>query len=120
MARILLVDDDPEQLEVRRLLLETKDHEVRAAPSVNDALGAAAEFGPEVVVMDLRLPRLKDGQALIRRLRAHSAAVRIIVFSGLASGLAGMPEAALVDTVLATPFPAGSLLAEVQRLAARA
>jgi DNA-binding response OmpR family regulator len=119
MARILLVDDDSEQLRVRRLLLERKGHEVRTASTVVDALGAVAETGPEVVVMDLRLPRLEDGQSLIRSLRAHSAAVRIIVLSGLRSGLSGLPEAVLVDTVLAKPFPAGNLLAEVERLAKR-
>lgn len=117
MARILLVDDDPDQLDIRRLLLETKGHTVHTAPSATEAAGAAARCEPDVVVMDLRLPRLEDGRLLIRRLRDSSVPLKIVVLSGSAAALSKLPEACLVDAVLAKPLRSETLLAEVSRVA---
>lgn len=117
MARILLVDDDPDQLEIRKLLLETVGHEVwiaKTAPAAGQVFG---ECKPELVVMDLRLPHLEDGQELIREVRARSSSVRIIVLSGLASDLSQMPEAGLVDQVLHKPFRSERLLGLISKLA---
>lgn len=51
MARILLVEDDAEQLELRRLLLERGGHQVETAGSIADAIAQAPNA--ELVVMDL-------------------------------------------------------------------
>ena len=111
MARILLVEDDRDQLVVRRLVLETAGAEVLAARSAAAAWRAFCAAEPDIVVMDLRLPRSEDGLALIRKLRQRSVAVRIIVLSGWTADLAGRPERALVDECLAKPIRSRQLLA---------
>jgi CheY-like chemotaxis protein len=116
MARILLVDDDPDQLEIRKLLLKTEGHEVWTAKTAPAAGQVFGECKPELVVMDLRLPRLEDGQELIRELRARSSSVRIVVLSGLASDLSQLPEAGLVDQVLHKPFRTERLLGLISKL----
>jgi len=110
MARILLVDDDPAQLEIRALLLEREGHEVCSARTVDEATRAHREVPADIALMDLRLPRSEDGLALIRWLREASSALRIIVLSGWAADLAGAPEMALVDRLLAKPVRTGQLL----------
>ena len=50
MGRILLLEDDPDQLTIRKLLLENAGHQVRIATSVPDAIN---EGGCDVIVMDL-------------------------------------------------------------------
>jgi CheY-like chemotaxis protein len=118
MARILVVEDDPDQLELRRLLLEKAGHEVWTATSREQANQVFGEADPAIVVMDLRLPRLDDGRGLIHDLRAHSTSVRIFVESGAAGDLAVLPEAKMVDQLLNKPSSFPLLLKLISQLAA--
>ena len=117
MARILLVDDDPDQVEIRRLLLETEGHEVAAAGGVWDAIRTFEDYAPEVAIVDLRIPRAEDGRVLIQELRSRSASLRIVVISGLAEELLQSPERRLVDEILQKPFASDSFLRLVGELA---
>ncbi len=110
MRSVLLVEDDRDQLEVRTLLLQAAGHRVTPVMTAAAAYEAFRRSEPEVVVMDLRLPRAEDGLALIRRLREQSQAVRIIVLSGWAPDLAGLPESGLADCCLAKPVRSRQLL----------
>lgn len=92
------------------MLLEAAGHRVAAAANAGAAYEAFCASEPDVVVMDLRLPRTEDGLALIRRLRERSRGVRIIVLSGWASDLAALPENTLVDSCLTKPVRSRHLL----------
>lgn len=115
MPKLLLVEDDPDQLEIRSLILEQAGHEVLGASTRAQALALAQEHQPGLVVMDLRLPRTADGVALIEALRALSPAPRIVVLSGWTADLATAPE---VDAVLAKPVRTPELIRLVARLSA--
>jgi DNA-binding response OmpR family regulator len=103
LALILLVDDDPDQLEIRRLLLETSGFEVRTASTAGEAERLFTDCPPALVVTDLRLPSPSDGIRLMRIMRARSASVPILVLSGMTSDLARV-EDGLADEVLQKPF----------------
>ena len=105
MSRVLVVDDDAAALEIRQLILERAGHSVITAASAAQAHAAPR---PEVVILDLRLPEVGDGLALIRKF--HAAGVRVIVLCGNHADLDGHPEAALVDTVIAKPARSEVLL----------
>ena len=107
MARVLLVDDDRTGLEFRRLIFEQAGHEVAAAASPEEALAAPAA---DAVILDLYLPQLEDGLALIRELRRAAPRARIIVLSGRVEDLNGRPERTMVDEVLMKPAPSARLL----------
>ena len=107
MARVLLVDDDRAGLEIRRLIFEQAGHEVAIAYSREEALSTPM---PDAVILDLRLPELEDGLALIRDLRRAAPRARIIVFSGRIEDLNNRPERAMVDQVFLKPTPAARLL----------
>ena len=77
MARILVVEDDPDQLEMRKLILEHAGYEVATAQNAAEALDRLP--GCQVVVMDLRLPTPEDG---LRLIQAASGSAKIIVLSG--------------------------------------
>lgn len=104
MGRLLLIDDDADQIELRRLNLEAAGHQVRVARDAAEGLRLFEEQPPDVVLMDLRLPRREDGIALIRAFRERAPEVRILVLTGAAEPL---PEA---DHVLAKPVSTGKLL----------
>ncbi len=117
MAKLLLVDDDPDQLEVRALLMERAGHQVSTASRPDAALAACEHCRPEVVLMDLRLPRADDGLALIRQLRRRFPAVAIVVLSGLADSFASFPESKLVNRFFRKPVRSHDLLGAIQELA---
>lgn len=116
MARILVVEDEAEQLRVRRQLLELAGHEVAAARTAADAARLLGEFHPQVLLTDLRLPALSDGLNLIRAAEARSAPPRIIVLSGWPDQFRDLPEAARVDRIFAKPFRAAELLEAIRSL----
>ena len=107
MTRILVVEDDIDQLNVRRLLLENAGYEVITAQTAADALARLADCW--LVLMDLRLPTLEDGMRLIQ---AATGAVRIIVLSG-AEPSVSLP----VDAFLTKPFSSKKLLETIAKFA---
>jgi CheY-like chemotaxis protein len=67
--RILVVDDCPDTTASMGLLLRCWGHEARLARTGAEALRAAGEFQPDVVLIDIGLPGM-NGLELARRLRA--------------------------------------------------
>ena len=104
MCRLLLADDDVQQLGIRKLLLEAAGHEVAIAEDAPAARRLLEELRPDVLVMDLRLPKLKDGLSLIRSVDELHLAAKIIVLSGWTEELCDLPEEKLVCRVLGKPI----------------
>jgi len=71
--KILVVDDDPDALELATAILEASGAAVRRCPAAAEALSALREWHPDVLVSDIEMPG-EDGYALIRRVRALDAA----------------------------------------------
>jgi CheY-like chemotaxis protein len=65
---VLVVDDNKDAANALALLLEAEGHEVRTAADGVTGLALAREYGPEVVLLDISLPRL-DGYEIARRMR---------------------------------------------------
>jgi CheY-like chemotaxis protein len=68
--RILVVDDNIDAAQTLQMLLELEGHEVRAAHDGIEALAAARDFAPELVLLDLGLPGL-SGYEVAERLRSQ-------------------------------------------------
>lgn len=113
MARVLLVDDDRAQLDLRRQAFELSGYEVSAAPDAKAARDEFAESAPRAVVMDLRLPDAETGLALVREFEGRT---KVAVLSGWPADLEGKPEARMIDEVLTKPVRMERLLAAVARL----
>jgi len=67
-GRLLVVDDDPQVVDLVRQLLEDEPYEVIAAADGQEALEAVSQQRPDIVLLDLLMPRL-DGFAVIEHLR---------------------------------------------------
>ena len=76
--RILVVDDNRDALESLATLMEMAGHEVLTAGDGEAALDVAARARPEVVLLDLGLPRL-DGYEVGRRIRAQDWGKSIVL-----------------------------------------
>jgi CheY-like chemotaxis protein len=69
--RILIVDDNTDASESLAMMLTVVGHEVRTAHDGDAGLAAAAEYRPDLVLMDLGMPKM-DGYEACRRIRAES------------------------------------------------
>jgi DNA-binding NtrC family response regulator len=113
MPTLLLVDDDRDGLPIRRLIFERAGFEVAAATTVNEARAAFFAHPAQIVLLDLHLPELEDGCALIRDFRAHLPGVRLVVLSGFAGDIHQRPESHMIDLILEKPLRSEKLVRAV-------
>jgi CheY-like chemotaxis protein len=85
--RVLVVDDNEDAAESLAALLRIFGHEVSVALDGEQALTLAPQQRPDVVLLDLGMPRM-DGHEVARRMRSEpwGATMRIIALSGFGDG----------------------------------
>ena len=116
--KVLLVDDDEDQIMVRSLLLERHGFPTAFAGDLISALQLAETQKPHCAIVDLRLPTEEIGLRLIRELKGLDAGIRIIVLTGAnPRALETQPEARLVDRVFLKPSPSAVLIEHLKALA---
>jgi CheY-like chemotaxis protein/two-component sensor histidine kinase len=70
--RVLVVDDDPDALDLATAILSAAGAVVRTCGSAHEALATVEQWRPDVLVSDIEMPG-EDGYALIRKVRALDA-----------------------------------------------
>jgi two-component system, cell cycle response regulator DivK len=109
--RILIVDDNPQNLKLARILLSGEGYDVRTSADAEDALKVIADFLPALVLMDIQLPGM-DGLELTRRLKADPAYRHIVVIALTAYAMKGDHEKAIAagcDGYVAKPIDTDGL-----------
>ena len=77
-CRILVVDDNRDAARSLAMLLELSGHTIATAGDGLEALAAAAAFHPDVVLLDIGMPKM-DGYEVARRLRADPRGVQLVL-----------------------------------------
>lgn len=117
--RILIADDDPQLLRALRITLTASGYELITAADGAQAITAAVDHRPDLVVLDLGMPRL-DGIEVIHALRGWSE-VPILVVSGRSDSsdkVAALDAGA--DDYVTKPLAIDELLARIRALTRRA
>ena len=95
MARILLIDDEPDIRDLMRIFLEMEGHDVTTAENAPDGIASAQRMSPQLILMDLSLPGGFDGFEATRRLRQDSTFDTVPIIALTAHAMAEHRERAL-------------------------
>jgi len=115
--RVLLVDDDPEIVESMRTVLESKGYEILVARDGNQGLLMAERENPDLVVLDMMMPKRSGFLVLERLRRSHPVPMRVIMITANeGSRHKAYAEMLGVDDYIRKPFAMDRLLDSVQRL----
>ncbi|NJD28544.1 MAG: response regulator transcription factor [Chloroflexi bacterium] len=120
MARILVVDDEPHIVGVVTAYLEREGHTIVTAGDGERALAEIAAGRPDLVVLDVMLPR-RSGFDVLRELRARGETIPVILLTArdeLVDRVAGLEIGA--DDYVAKPFEPRELVARVGAILRRA
>jgi DNA-binding response OmpR family regulator len=117
-GRVLVVEDDEDIADVLRRSLRNEGYEVRTSADGVEALDVASGFVPDLVVLDLGLPRM-DGVEVCRRLRADSDVPILMLTARTETDdrVIGLDSGA--DDYLVKPFERRELLARIRALLRR-
>jgi diguanylate cyclase (GGDEF)-like protein len=119
--RILVVDDDPDILQVVKINLELEGYEVDVAEDGREAVDKAMADPPHLVLLDIMMPRM-DGLTALRRIRSSGATGNTSVILLTARGL---PEDRVrglelgADDYITKPFEISELVARVKAVLRR-
>ena len=110
LARVLIVDDNPQFRRVMRIALTTWGHEVSEAPNGQEALVKMSVRSMDIVLLDWQMP-VMDGEESCRAMRAASG-VPIIVVSALNRENEALSAGA--TAFFRKPVDVGALLASIE------
>jgi DNA-binding response OmpR family regulator len=112
-----LVDDDAEIVESLRLALESKGHQVLVARDGNQGLALAERENPDVVILDMMMPK-RSGFLVLERLRRNAAAPARVIMITANEGNRHKAYAEMlgVDDYIRKPFAMDRLIDSVERL----
>ncbi|KOX21657.1 MULTISPECIES: response regulator transcription factor [unclassified Streptomyces] len=117
--RILIVDDEPAVREALRRSLAFEGYGTRDAVDGLDALAAMESYAPDLVVLDVQMPRM-DGLTAARRIRASGSTVPILMLTArdtVGDRVTGLDAGA--DDYLVKPFELDELFARIRALLRR-
>jgi len=117
--RILLVDDDAEIIESLRYALSAKGYEILVARDGNQGLVMAERENPDLVILDMMMPKRSGFLVLEKLRRTHVVPMRVIMITANeGSRHKAYAEMLGVDDYIRKPFAMDRLVESVQRLLA--
>lgn len=122
MAKILIVDDDPDFVETTRIVLEQEGHETVAAASGDEALQAIRRAKPDLMVLDVIMSSILDGLNVTQQLQndPENKDIPIIMVTSIANtdyaALFPTDEYVHIDAFMTKPIAPDQLLSQVRRL----
>src|SRR5436853_5279121 len=114
--RILVVEDQEDNMQILRDMLLAADFEITEAVNGEEALAAVAKQRPDLILMDIQLP-IMDGYEATRRIKADPGLSAIPIIAVTSYALSGDEEkarAAGCDDFVPKPFSPRELLAKIR------
>lgn len=118
MPKLLIVDDEPDNIELLARRLSRRGFEVVSATSALEGIARAEADAPHLILMDIKMPQV-DGLEATRRLKANPATAHIPVIALTAHAMAedrAQALAAGANEYESKPVDLPALLAKVEAL----
>jgi two-component system, OmpR family, response regulator len=119
MAKIAVIDDDPDIVEATTIVLESHGHSVVTAGNVEDALALVQEEKPELIILDVMMVEPDDGFYLANKFRKLGINAPIIMLTSISKVTGyefGKNAMNPVDEFLEKPVQSSILMEKVQKL----
>lgn len=121
MAKIAIIDDDPDILDASSLILQSKGYEVITAANPDDGYKIIKEQKPDLIILDVMMNEPDDGFFLAQKLRREKLETPIIMYTSVSKTL-GLEFAAgemiPVDEFVEKPISPETLIDKVEKLLA--
>lgn len=121
MARILLIEDNPQNRYLACFLLERRGHTVMQAQTGQQGLDMAAALRPDIILLDIQLPGM-DGYAVTRQLKSDEALRHIPIVAVTSFAMQGDQakcREAGAEGYIEKPINPQSFVAEIEAFLAR-
>ena len=121
MAKILVVDDDPDFISAAKIILEKNNHEVIAAASGDTGFQRARDDRPDLVILDVIMDTVLDGLSVSRRMHddADLVEIPIIMVTSIAKSdyaeLFPTDEYIHINAFLSKPISPDELIRQVNK-----
>lgn len=115
--KVLIVDDEPDTLELVKLVLESGGFETMLAKSGVEALAQLDKTRPDLVLLDIMMPDM-DGWDVFRRIKEKNPKIPVAILTAKAQNidkLLGL-HVLKVDDYITKPFGKNELIGKVRRL----
>jgi len=120
MAKILIVDDDPDVVDAVLLFLKKEGHEAASAASRSEGMQKVREFDPDLLVLDCMMESVDAGMVMARELREQEFSAPILMLSSIGKVLGqdfGRDDEILpVDEFVEKPIEPRVLLDKISEL----
>lgn len=117
-VKVLLVDDDPDVLEAMDAAMKTEGAVTRTVADGNEAVGACQEFTPDLVVLDMMLPK-RSGFLVLEKIKGYDRCPAVIMLTANEGKRhQAYAESLGVDRYMFKPVPLERLLAVSSELVA--
>lgn len=119
LKRILCIEDEPEMIDLIRLILGRKGFDVHGAPGGVEGIKMVREMKPDLVLLDLMMPDM-DGWEVYQQMKAEPSTrdIPVIVVTAKAQNIdkvLGL-HIAKVDDYIAKPFSPQELMESVEKV----
>jgi DNA-binding response OmpR family regulator len=123
MAKILIVDDDPDITFATELFLKKAQHEVQTASNRADGMKAIEDGNPDLIILDVMMEQADDGIAMAQELRRQGCDTPILMLTsvGRVTGFTYAEDQELVpvNAFFEKPIQPDLLLKKVNELLAK-
>jgi DNA-binding response OmpR family regulator len=121
MAKIIVIDDDPDILDASKLVLESKGYEILTAANPDDGYKIVMEHHPDLIILDVMMNEPDDGFFLAQKFRKMNIDTPIIMYTSVSKTLGleyGAGELVPVDEFVEKPISPETLIEKVEKLLA--
>lgn len=119
MAKIIVIDDDPDILDASNIVLQSKGYEVITANDPDSGYNKIMQYSPDLIILDVMMNEPDDGFFLAQKLRREKITTPIILYTSVSKTVGlefGVSEIVPVDEYVEKPISPDELLQKVEKL----